>query len=462
MISPRSLETVRWHQMLRPWTLLAGLLLGAITVLGAGSPAPALGSSPGNTRTTSTPDASPSPDPSANALSGVLQWRGLPPVRWTIETHSGSPLSSRVEGTAHVAAEGLEGTAHVIFDASSGESVWRDGSLRIDLARWVPPLLIAARLAPLPPGVAVTGSLTATTAGAWTRDGLTGRADLQVRGTLERATPPLRVDGIALSLTLPDLQDLAASPRQHARFDRAKIGDVVAENGEIRFRVRSLQEVSVEGADLRLLGGRVAVAPFSARIEPDGLAPLATTVTMESLALAEAIKLLPQAVTAATGLIAGSVDVQWSKAESVTIGRGLLELQPGRRAEMRLAPQPGFLTGQLPERLALLPPSFGPLARWFTPRNPAYAAVEAIELGRENLVIESLQILTRPEADDAGRTARLLVRARPAVPSAVGEVAFEVNLSGPLNQVLKLGLDERVQLPAAGALDPAARKRNIR
>ncbi len=433
-----------------------------MAALGATASSPVLEPSPAHIQPTPTPKASPSPNPSATVLSGVLQWRGLPPLRWTIETRAGGPLSTRIEGSAHVVAEGLEGTAQVIFDAASGESVWREGALRVDLARWVPSLLTAARLAPLPPGVAVTGSLTATTAGGWTRDGLTGRADLQIRGSLERTAPPLRVDGIALSVTLPDLQNLAASPQQHARFDRAKVGDVVAEQGEIRFRMRSLQEVAIEGADLQLLGGRVALAPFSARIEPDGLAPLETTVTLEGLALAEAIKLLPQAVTAATGLIAGSVDVQWSRAESVTIGRGLLELQPGRHAEMRLAPQPGFLTGQLPERLALLPPSFGPLARWFSPRNPAYTAVEAIELGRENLVIESLQILTRPEADASGRTARLLVRARPSVPGAVGEVGFEVNLSGPLNQVLKLGLDQRVQLPATGALDPTARKRNIR
>jgi hypothetical protein len=48
------------------------------------------------------------------------------------------------------------------------------------------------------------------------------------------------------------------------------------------------------------------------------------------------------------------------------------------------------------------------------------------------------------------------------IPGPVGEVSFEVNLSGPLNQVLKLGLDERVQMPSTGVLDPAAGKRNIR
>jgi hypothetical protein len=441
--------------MFRLWTLLVGLPLCAAAARDAGpaADAPAAGAAaiPAGGSTSS-----------ATTLSGVLQWRGLPPLQWSIETTATPALARRVEGKVRVAADGLSGAADIVIDVPSGEIAWKEGQLQIELARWIPSLLTAAQMPPLPTGVTLEGALTAKTAGAWTARGLTGQADVQVRGSLERVTPALRVDGIVLALTLPNLSDLGDSPAQTARFARAKIGEVVAENAEIRFRIRSLQAVDIDGAELSLLGGRVRAEPFPLRIESAGLEPVLATLTLENLALAEAIKLLPQAVTAATGTIAGSVDVQWSREQSLTIGRGILELRPGRRAEMRLAPQPGFLTSQLPERLALLPPSFGPIARWFSPLNPAYAAVEAIELGRESLVIESLQVLTHPEADAAGRTARLQVRARPAIPGPVGEVSFEVNLSGPLNQVLKLGLDERVQMPSTGALDPAEGKRNIR
>ena len=441
--------------MFRLWTLLVGLPLCAAAARDAGpaADAPAAGAAaiPAGGSASS-----------ASTLSGVLQWRGLPPLQWSIETTAPPALARRVEGKVRVAADGLSGAADIVIDVPSGEIAWKEGQLQIELARWIPSLLTAAQMPPLPTGVTLEGALTAKTAGAWTARGLTGQADVQVRGSLERVTPALRVDGIVLALTFPNLSDLGDSPAQTARFAQAKIGELVAENAEIRFRIRSPQAVDIDGAEISLLGGRVRAEPFTIRIASAGLEPVLATLTLENLALAEAIKLLPQAVTAATGTIVGSVDVQWSREQSLTIGRGILELRPGRRAEMRLAPQPGFLTSQLSERLALLPPSFGPIARWFSPLNPAYAAVEAIELGRESLVIESLQVLTHREADAAGRTARLQVRARPVIPGPVGEVSFEVNLSGPLNQVLKLGLDERVQMPSTGALDPAAGKRNIR
>ena len=441
--------------MFRFWTLLVGLTLCAARAGDAGptvhAPAVAAAALP-----------VPQPIPSASTLSGVQQWRGLPPVRWSIETTATTALAKRVEGRIHVTADGLSGTADILLDLPSGEIAWKQGQLKIELAQWIPSLLSAARMPPLPNGVTLAGTLTAKTTGAWTARGLTGQADVHVSANLERSTPALRLDGITLALNLPNLGDLGDSPTQYAHVVRAETGAVVAENVAIRFRVRGPRTVDIEGAELSLLGGRVRVNPFTVKIDSSGLAPVAATVTLEDLALAEVIKLLPQAVTTATGTIAGSVDVAWSREQSLTIGRGTLQLQPGQSAEMRLAPQPGFLTSQLPRRLALLPPSFGPMTRWFSPLNPAYDAVEAIELGRESLIIETLQVFTHPEADSAGRTARLQVRARPVIPGPVGEVSFEVNLCGPLNQVLKLGLDERVQLPSTGALDPGERKRNIR
>lgn len=426
--------------MFRLWTLLVGLPLCAAVAREAGPAALA-------------PDVGAAAAPatgsglSSTTLSGVLQWRGLPPLRWSIETAAGATPSTRVAGKARITADGLSASADVAVDASTGEVAWRDGTLRLELGRWIPWLLDAVRLSPLPAGVTVTGELTGTTAGAWTARGLSGQADLQVRGDLERITPPLRVDGITLSLALPNLRDLGDSPLQLARFSRARVGDLIAQNAEIRFRVRGLRDVRVEGAEVDLLGGRVRVDPFPIRIEPEGLAPVAATVSLERIALEEVIRLLPNAVTAATGSVSGAVAVEWSRERSLTIGRGALNLSRHEPSQMRLAPQPGFLTSQLPQRLTLLSPSFGPIARWFSPPNPAYAAVEAIELGRVPLIVESLEVTTRPEADADGRTARLQVRARPATPGAVGEVSFEINLFGPLNQVLKLGLDERVRLP---------------
>lgn len=416
--------------MLRLWMLLAGLALAAGTA---------------NADVDAAADAS-----APTRLSGVLQWRGLPPLAWSIETAEGPVLSTRVTGRARVSADGLSGEASVAVDAATGEVTWRDGTLRLDLGQWVPRFLDAARLAPLPAGMIVGGELTASTAGSWSARGVEGRADLAVSATLQRATPPLRVEGITLTVTLPNLRDPSDSPLQRASFSTARVGDITATNADIRFRIRGFREAQIEGARVDLLGGQVRVEPFALRIAPAGLEPVVTTMLLDQIALGAVIGLLPESVSAATGSVSGAVGVQWSREQSLTIGRGSLTLSRGESSQMRLAPQPGFLTSQLPRRLTLLPAWLGPISGWFSPPNPAYAAVEAIELGRAPLVIESLEVMTHPEADAAGRTARLRVRARPANPGAVGEVSFEINLFGPLNQVLKLGLDERVRLPGTG------------
>jgi hypothetical protein len=117
--------------MFRLWTLLVGLPLCAAATRDAGpaADAPAAGAAaiPAGGSASS-----------ATTLSGVLQWRGLPPLQWSIESTATPALARRVEGKVRVAADGLSGAADIVIDVPSGEIAWKEGQLQIELARWIP------------------------------------------------------------------------------------------------------------------------------------------------------------------------------------------------------------------------------------------------------------------------------------------------------------------------------------
>jgi hypothetical protein len=138
--------------------------------------------------------------------------------------------------------------------------------------------------------------------------------------------------------------------------------------------------------------------------------------------------------------------VSWSAAAGVTAGDGRLQIAPGEVASLRLSVAPGFLTSKVPRRLALLPAWLGPIARAFSPENPAYETLRAIETGEMRLELNSLDVGLQPEGDPAGRTARVILTARPAKTDVVESVRFEINVAGPLADVVRMGLEGRVNI----------------
>ena len=84
---------------------------------------------------------------------------------------------------------------------------------------------------------------------------------------------------------------------------------------------------------------------------------------------------------------------------------------------------------------------------WFAPVNPAYAILRSIEMGERALDLTTLDLDLHPDGDPSGRTARVVVMTRPAgKPSEVGSVRFELNVSGPLADFVRLLAERRVNI----------------
>jgi len=379
--------------------------------------------------------------PLAGEVGGTLRWRaltGAPPVTWRVElAPPGQPAVGRA--TATLQAPGLSLRA-----AGTTAGKWQVTEGSVDLATWTRPLLAAGAIA-VPADLAMAGTLQLTGEGEWTSGGATGRLDVMLdNGRASSAAQGWDAAGISLSATV----DLAPGGVLRIETMVLRIASVQAAGINGRDLLVELTgavpgEVSVRRAEIAVLGGMVRVRPFAA--DPARL-EIRTTADLAGIALGEVAGLVPTALAAARGRLDGHIAIAWSQATGFKPQGGALRVAADTPATIRLASTPGFLTQHLPERIKLLPDWLRLPPTWFAPVNPAYGTLEEIERGEQDLTVEQLRVELYPDGPDGARSATVKVAARPAAGSAVERVSFTVNVAGPLQQVLEIGLDERARL----------------
>jgi hypothetical protein len=202
--------------------------------------------------------------------------------------------------------------------------------------------------------------------------------------------------------------------------------------------------LAVSRAEVAAFGGRITVVPFTL----DPVAPAVNSVLeFSGVSLGDLASFVPQAIQQAGGQVAGRLSLNWSRQAGLGPANGSLAAAAGQAATVRLASSPGLLTGNSPPRIALLPAAMGPLSRWFSLENPAHGMLQRIELGQAPLAVENLSLRLYPDGAGGARSAQVEVVARTTgAGDVVEKVTFTVNVSGPLDHVLRLGLDDRANI----------------
>jgi len=258
--------------------------------------------------------------------------------------------------------------------------------------------------------------------GEWAVD---GPFTLALSSTPEPLTAVLSLRAAELPLPELDLSDLA-----------------------VEAQIELLRSVAhVRSVEFAVLGGRVSLRPFDIDWSSASEAlSLSATAELHGLSLERLAAFVPEAVHEASGRVSGQVHLSWSQEGGLQIGTGTLHIDVDSTAQLRLVAMPGFLTQHTSPRFVWMPASFGRLARWLSLDNPAYDTLAEIEEGTQPLRVETLHVVLYPDGPGGPRSAAVSLVAHPLSGAVVKRLRFDINVAGPLDQVLRLGASDTVRL----------------
>ncbi len=397
------------------------------------------------TASAATPVSGPLP-PLTGELAGNLAFPkipGLPSFGWRVLLRPVPGASLTFDATA--TAPGLELRLEFTLPVGDSPGTWRLGPTKIDAASWWRLSIEQAGVKALPSDFMFAGQLALEGSGQWRGADATGMLQASlVAGTAGSESQHWSAAGLRVDADLGLASSRIVIRSARVRVDTLQVAGIVA-------RQFLLEAVGAEGgrfeiqrAEVSALGGRIALTSFIL----DPAAPAVKSVAdFSGVALGELAALVPQALTAAQGQIAGRVSIDWSLQSGLGPGDAAIDISPNSPATVSLAASPGLLTGNSPPRIALLPTFFGPLRQWFSFDNPAHSLLRRIELGETPLAVERLGIQFYPDGAGGARSLNVKFSARPSGRAdVVDKVTFNVNVSGPLDQVLRLGLDDRAKI----------------
>ena len=361
---------------------------------------------------------------------------------------------ARVEVTGH----GARVVARAELDLASGVTHWTIESAEADLNEAFPVMgaLWWANSSFASTGITgklvVSGSGSVDTSGNWTAN-LIG----DINGaTLRDDADGWLAEGVSAHVEFPALPSLktnaaAAQPVTISRFTHSAT-QLVLEDVRTGFAMDEsgaggaggALRLHVGDATARVADGTIDVGAFD--FVPSAPA-VATTVQVHGIESGNLAHLLPGTVSEARGKFNGSVALTWDPANGLRPGKGSLSLKKEDGTMLRLAETPGLFTANMDSRIYFLPPSFGFLRKWFSLKNPAYDTLKEIEHGQQPIRVENITIRFTPDGDDAGRTATVIIEAKPTNPkSSIQHLRINVNVSGPLAKVIEMLSTNTIQV----------------
>lgn len=370
---------------------------------------------------------------------------GSPKLHWTVTVAPATDGSETRTAETTVAGQGTNLRAGLNLSSTQHGS-WRIAESEIDLATWFP--AVKGKIGDVLQGIEAAGTVVLTGNGTIREGSPSGTVQLQLKhGRIGSVDQGWSLDDVTLSAELL-LEAAEFKARSTTPFELT-VGTISTS----RFGARNvfIQGVLKEDRTIAVSEARVEIAGGNIKLDPTILAltPLAveTTIHILNVGMQDIAALVPTGLSSAQGRIDGTVRMAWSLAQGFRIGAGELNLGASEPAVVHLAPVPGFLTRTMPKRFEPIPAWTGPLGKWLSADNPVYTNMEDIELGRAPLHVESLRVRLTPEGDERGRTAVVQMTARPAKAGAsVKSVKFDVNVAGPLDSILKLGLNENFSI----------------
>jgi hypothetical protein len=334
-------------------------------------------------------------------------------------------LAAHIDQRDHVIARlkadgpGLTVQAEADVTLASSEVTFRLPAFALDLKTWQP--FVQEQLA-LPLGDWVLeGKITGSAEGRSAGGQLTGSARLQLRESRAASTAKaIDVTGIEAEMEIIDFAHFTTKPAT-LRVRELRTGQLALRDLHFELQFENPKQLYITKATLQTLGGTVAAEPFRYRLDrPE----LDAVVVAEGINVEDVMALTPDLPAKASGRVNGRLPLRID-AEGLKFGTGWMQLKPGAYAEIQFAAA-GLLTSGV------------------SPADPRYAVMKKVESGLLKLKVSELRLDIRPPDAPENRSAQLHIAAAPVDPQLTAPVILDLNVNGPLEKLINLGLDSRI------------------
>jgi hypothetical protein len=326
---------------------------------------------------------------------------------------------NRWTGTVDSSAPGLVAALKLDYDFPREALAFQLTRAEIDLQRWEG---FIQSLVTLPGGHwELAGVLHATGEGSYAdgKFGASGR--VQVRdGRFVYPERNVTAEGVQADFTFSDFEGVVSQPGT-LTVRELRAGEIVTRNLDFELAFAGAEKIAVTRATLEAFGGRLAAEPFT--FIP-GRNELEATLVADGIVVEQVLALAKDVPAKAQGLVDGRLPIRIDSA-GLRLGTGWLELKPGTYAEVQFE-------------------ASGLLTRGVSPTNPSYATLKKVESGLLRLQVSELRLDVRPPNAPPGRSATVKLAGQPVDREVKAPVSLSLNVNGPLESLLNLGLDQRI------------------
>lgn len=358
------------------------------------------------------------------SLDGTVTIRAatLPDQALTVKLEAALDETEAWEGTIEADGPGLHLAAGATWRPSGSEVTFAVPQLRLELQTWQD---FAQRLIVLPGGAwSLDGVVTAEVAGRYARGEWQVGGIVRLReGRMSNRERKVTATGVEFDIEFEDFDRMRSKPGQ-LRVAELRTGDLPVRDLEAEFTFLGPNHVAVARAQLRALGGTLAAAqPFNLFLDQRDLEAV---VRAEGLQMEEILALARDVPAKAFGRVDGQIPLRIDDG-GVRFGTGWLALQAGTTAELQFN-------------------AAGLLTQGADPKGSAYPVLQRIEAGLLRLKVSELRLELYPPNRPPGRSATIRMAGAPMDASVKAPVTLELNVNGPVERLVNLGLDGRVNL----------------
>lgn len=349
----------------------------------------------------------------------VIKATALPEQALAVKIAAQQTAQKTWTGHATVEAPGLSVLADAAFEPAKSELDFKVPAFSVDVKTWQ---RFVESLLPVPAGGwEVAGKLSGAVTGRYAGGKLAAGGTLRLReGRAKNAADAVSAEGIEADLEFTDFENFVTKPGT-MRVRELQTGKLVLRDLDYEFAFANSNKVVITRATLKALGGTVAAEPFDYFIDRQ---ELDVVVLVDGISIEEVMALTKDLPAKATGRVNGRFPVQINEA-GFRLGSGWLELKSGVPAEVQLNAG-GLLTSGM------------------SPSSPSYAVLKKVESGLLKLGVTALRLDIRPPNAPAGRSATLHISGAPLDPGVKAPVTLDLNVNGPLEKLLNMGMDSRL------------------